>query len=923
MAYRVNGFSNQILAFPEPLFKVFHDTTLQGDGTPTSPLRAIGGGGGGSSTWGSISGTLSNQTDLQSALNSKFTLPSLTSGSVLFSDGSTIAQDNPNLFWDNTNNRLGIGTATPSKTLHVASSAGGRLRFGDLTSPNGSESTLNVGNSSNFGFIVYSNNNSPQIGSFSSLSISKFSTDVFQGPASSTLATFDFPTNELKLTPSNYTVTTGTSNSLSITSTVGAAAGSANYRAVNINYTINNSGAQTGNTTGIFLNATETALNGMSHNLMDLQYGGATKFSIRRDGYLYSVGGISNQSAYTGAGNSTASSPIYTLTGTWFTGGTTTTTKPHFLIEPTGATSTNWNTNGTAIGVNAATGFTGNFLDLQLNAANILSVSQTGGNTTKIDAGSSRLLLNTNTGVLQFNDGNSTLAWTSTGLDANTKRYSGGNLLLTKNQVLSEPNIYSSGTWITGGTGTTNKPYVLIEPSGATSTNWSTSGTGLGVNAPSGFVGNVADFQVNGTSILTVSSSSVVLSTGARLLTNSIRTSGILDLYQPVTISSTNNGAFHQNSFTLGGSSTFPLAMMSQFTVNQSGTAGYTGLLLDITETAVGSGTKNFFEARVNGVTKYSVSNVGTVTAANLVSNANIQAGSSGVIYWGANSQMRSAADGNIHLTNGAGTDFGRLQFGGTTSAFPSLKRSGTALHVRLADDSAVANIVAGVGTFAGTTINNSINANGNIEVASGANYFGWGTSSKLRASSGDGYIVATNFAGTDFSLFQFGGTTSSFPAIKKSGTTLAFRLADDSNYTGIDADNVYVHGVIRLGANDNRISDQGSGVIRITNGSANDIGRLQFGGGTSSYPAIKRSTTGLAVRLADDSADSFISASTFISTSTVRLKGYTVATLPASPIVGDVCYCTDLTSPTYMGTAVGGGSVTGKVFYNGTNWIT
>ena len=46
--------------------------------------------------------------------NNKFTLPALTSGSVLFSNGTTIAQDNSNLFWDDTNNRLGIGTNNPS-----------------------------------------------------------------------------------------------------------------------------------------------------------------------------------------------------------------------------------------------------------------------------------------------------------------------------------------------------------------------------------------------------------------------------------------------------------------------------------------------------------------------------------------------------------------------------------------------------------------------------------------------------------------------------------------------------------------------------------------------------------------------------------------------------------------------------------------
>ena len=51
--------------------------------------------------------------------NNKYNLPSLTSGSVLFSNGSTIAQDNANFFWDDTNNRLGIGTATPAFKLSV------------------------------------------------------------------------------------------------------------------------------------------------------------------------------------------------------------------------------------------------------------------------------------------------------------------------------------------------------------------------------------------------------------------------------------------------------------------------------------------------------------------------------------------------------------------------------------------------------------------------------------------------------------------------------------------------------------------------------------------------------------------------------------------------------------------------------------
>ena len=46
-------------------------------------------------------------------------IPTLTSGSVLFSNGTTIAQDNANFFWDDTNNRLGINTAAPETKLQV------------------------------------------------------------------------------------------------------------------------------------------------------------------------------------------------------------------------------------------------------------------------------------------------------------------------------------------------------------------------------------------------------------------------------------------------------------------------------------------------------------------------------------------------------------------------------------------------------------------------------------------------------------------------------------------------------------------------------------------------------------------------------------------------------------------------------------
>ena len=60
----------------------------------------------------------------------------------------------------------------------------------------------------------------------------------------------------------------------------------------------------------------------------------------------------------------------------------------------------------------------------------------------------------------------------------------------------------------------------------------------------------------------------------------------------------------------------------------------------------------------------------------------------------------------------------------------------------------------------------------------------------------------------------------------------------------------------------------------------------------------------------------------TMISNGKIRLKSYTVATLPTGT-QGDTAYVTDAVSPTYLGTLTGGGSVVCPVFYNGTAWVS
>ena len=52
------------------------------------------------------------------------TSPSGVAGAIQFSNGSAFASDAANLFWDDTNNRLGIGTNAPSATFQIQGSAG-------------------------------------------------------------------------------------------------------------------------------------------------------------------------------------------------------------------------------------------------------------------------------------------------------------------------------------------------------------------------------------------------------------------------------------------------------------------------------------------------------------------------------------------------------------------------------------------------------------------------------------------------------------------------------------------------------------------------------------------------------------------------------------------------------------------------------
>ena len=99
------------------------------------------------------------------------------------------------------------------------------------------------------------------------------------------------------------------------------------------------------------------------------------------------------------------------------------------------------------------------------------------------------------------------------------------------------------------------------------------------------------------------------------------------------------------------------------------------------------------------------------------------------------------------------------------------------------------------------------------------------------------------------------------------------------------------------------------SGFWAIRTGASNDFNVDVYNSGTP-ISALKITNAGVVTV-----------GSTLIASATVRLKGYTVAGLPAGT-QGDTAFVTDALAPTFLTTVVGGGAVVTPVFYNGTNWI-
>jgi hypothetical protein len=151
-------------------------------------------------------------------------------------------------------------------------------------------------------------------------------------------------------------------------------------------------------------------------------------------------------------------------------------------------------------------------------------------------------------------------------------------------------------------------------------------------------------------------------------------------------------------------------------TTNFTGAASFNSSITCVSdfngERDIYCGTNRYFRFNVGGATALSSSAAGVVTMADL----------------------------------GATNTTPRITLGGTTSAFPAIKRNGTGIDIVLANDSAFAPLSSG-----NFTSDSSISA-----AASSYIMWGGGTSSRMSAPS-NGVIQLTNAATTSFTRLEFG----------------------------------------------------------------------------------------------------------------------------------------------------------------------
>ena len=236
-----------------------------------------------------------------------------------------------------------------------------------------------------------------------------------------------------------------------------------------------------------------------------------------------------------------------------------------------------------------------------------------------------------------------------------------------------------------------------------------------------------------------------------------------------------------------GNGNNLPMSV-STTTINLTGTAQVGGVAIaNTTQVAAKQDTL------VSGTNIKTINGTSVLGSGNIVTPTTNPSGVSGAIQFSNGSAFASDAANffwdNTNKRLGVGTNTpsatGHFKGSGSTSATTSLlvqnSAGTTALEVLDNLNATLGGTVTSVGgfrsiayfdSFQRVALNNGLNTNPQNYIISG----------------GVGRILLVDNSEADFNRLQFGGTTASFPSLKRSSTTIQARLADDSGYAPIDA---------------------------------------------------------------------------------------------------------------------------------------
>ncbi len=193
------------------------------------------------------------------------------------------------------------------------------------------------------------------------------------------------------------------------------------------------------------------------------------------------------------------------------------------------------------------------------------------------DATGTVALVAGSSGQLVYNNAGSNAGATGSVVDSSGNVTIGGLTTLAGSPSANNTSgVLINGTWRTGAS--SNNPQLLLNPSGTTlSTTWSTSGTGIGVNAASGFAGNLLDLQLNGSNRYAFRADGTSFFRGDQYWTNSS--------------ASTNYGRFDATGLTLTSTTGISWGNTTNVTGMDVGLARVSAGVVKVTNGSTGDGT--------------------------------------------------------------------------------------------------------------------------------------------------------------------------------------------------------------------------------------------------------------------------------------------------------------------------------------------